>query len=233
VPLFDRGSELVYDPHVLLRSWLALRDRASLSLPSETPALIEGVYGPDVVCPPGEAEALRDRWAATEAAWGKVMQHELDEAGDRWLGPPWSRGGLRELVRRARAEEEDDPDLHPAFVALTRLPDHPSVRVIVLYRTPDGGLGLDPAGSTWVKLDDTPPLPFTRRLLLRSAPVNDARAARALLAQETPEGWRESALLRHHRPLILEPDGDGGWSAVVGTRRVRLDDELGLLVGDA
>ena len=44
VPEFDPGTAAVYHAHVLLRSWLALGDRRSVSLPCDIERVVESVY---------------------------------------------------------------------------------------------------------------------------------------------------------------------------------------------
>jgi CRISPR-associated endonuclease/helicase Cas3 len=57
VPTFESGSAVVYDEHVLLRTWLAIQRRASIRVPEEVEELIEAVYD-DRTCPAGAPEAL-------------------------------------------------------------------------------------------------------------------------------------------------------------------------------
>ena len=67
VPVFDRGTEAVYDAHILLRSWLALHARGAISIPDEIEELIESVYG-DQRYPKSSGDALRQYWDETEKA---------------------------------------------------------------------------------------------------------------------------------------------------------------------
>ena len=48
VPCPDRGSVAVYDEHVLLRSWIAIHHRRSITEPDDVDGLIESVYGEEV-----------------------------------------------------------------------------------------------------------------------------------------------------------------------------------------
>lgn len=45
VPYPDRGSVAVYNEHVLLRSWIVIHDRRSITEPDDVDRLIEAVYG--------------------------------------------------------------------------------------------------------------------------------------------------------------------------------------------
>ena len=42
---FGKSIEFVYDRYILLRTWLALRQREKLEVPTEIEALVEAVYG--------------------------------------------------------------------------------------------------------------------------------------------------------------------------------------------
>ncbi len=219
VPTFDGGTAAVYDEHVLLRSWLALKDRAAVLVPDDVEALVEETYG-ERPCPEGLGPALRARWQETLNTYTATMERDRQEARDRWLRRPGFDGPLWRLTDDAMAE--DAPDFHPAHQALTRLAD-PTVPVICLYRGP-AGLTLDSEGREPVDPSVAPDLTVAKRLLARSVPVSSRRLTPKLLGQPVPPGWQQSPLLRHHRLLTLDHDG----TAVVGDVRVRLDRDVGL-----
>jgi CRISPR-associated endonuclease/helicase Cas3 len=224
VPRFGRGNELVYEPHVLLRSWLALRGREALRVPGEIEALIESVYDDALDCSEHASAALRERWDETARALRERAEAERAEAGDRWLQSPGYGGPLRDLTAHPR--DDDAPDLHQAFQALTRLAQ-PTAQAIFLYGTPDAP-ALDAEGRERLRPSDTPPVAQARRLLRRSATLSDPRAVEALLGQVPPAGWKKSSLLRHYRLLCLDEAGN----TTAGRRQVRVDPELGLVVRD-
>src|SRR5205823_7520487 len=64
-PVFERDRTAVYDEHVLLRSWLALRDRDVIRVPDDVEPLIEQVYD-DAACPQDAPAAVQARWAETK-----------------------------------------------------------------------------------------------------------------------------------------------------------------------
>lgn len=219
-PVFDRGSEAVYAPHILLRSHLALAGRSTLALPDDIEPLVEEVYG-DTRCPEDATPRLRARWDETHVALQKARENEEQQARNRYIKRPALDDPLYEIVSDPR--EEDAPDLHAAFRALTRLADE-TVQVICLGGTEEHPL-LRPDG---------PPIPLRRKpkqdeieaLLQRSVSLSDKRVVYALLEQKSPALWDETPLLRHHRPLYFDAQG----VAVVGKRHVRLDPELGIVI---
>jgi CRISPR-associated endonuclease/helicase Cas3 len=118
--------------------------------------------------------------------------------------------------------EEDAPDLHKEFQALTRLSD-PSVSVICLPST-DGKTPLDPQTGQPLALGQVPDIALARRLLQHSVSLSDRRIVQEVLATEPPSGWKRSPLLRHCRLLVLDREGTGR----VGSYYLRVDPDLGV-----
>lgn len=63
VPTFDGGSAAIYDEHVLLCLWLALKDRPVVRFPDDIETIIEEVYD-NRECPSADP-ALAERWEKT------------------------------------------------------------------------------------------------------------------------------------------------------------------------
>ena len=224
VPAFGRGTEHVYDRHVLLRSWLALKDVPLLRVPGQVEELVEAVYG-DRACPPELSGSLCRLWEETLAEQRLSLESETREAEERWLKPPTYGGALWRLISDPR--EEDAPEFHKAHQALTRLTD-PSVAVVCLYGR-GGGVSLDREGSHLVDLRVTPAGELLRQLLRKSVTVSDRRVVWSLMAEAVPASWKRTPLLRHHRPLVL----DANDAAVIGGLSLHLDRDIGLSVANA
>jgi CRISPR-associated endonuclease/helicase Cas3 len=217
VPQFDPGTSAVYDRHVLLRSWLALRDRARIEVPDDVANLIASVYDERELLEAASVELGRE-WAKTLESYRAKLFEEQTEAAYRWLKPPTYGGDVAGLVGEAR--EEDAPDFHPAFQALTRLPE-PSVPAVVLAADELPGVE-DGRGSK------APPLEVVRELLRRSVTLSDRRIVFPLMKEQAPASWRRSALLRNHRLMRLDAEG----AREVAGHRVRLDPSLGVVVDE-
>ncbi|MBN9493864.1 CRISPR-associated helicase Cas3' [bacterium] len=217
-PRFDGGTATVYDEHILLRTWLALRDRDQVAIPDDVETLIEQVYGDGHL--PGDATAtLRDMWHRTLEKMEESVGHERREAGDRRLRPPDEATLLPEYTPKDQLEE-DSPELHTQLQALTRLTE-PSVRVILLpHDSP-----LIPTGTAALSRDRV------RQLLKRSVSVSDRRGYEALMANDQdppnlPKSFTASPALWEYRMVVLDADGE----KTINGATFRYDEALGLSV---
>lgn len=206
-PTFDRGTLAVYDDHALLRTWLALQERTEIRVPEDVSALIEAVY--DLRrCPNTLSPAVRDLWIRTLEKHDEDTKREAGLAAERIIKSPWYVGEVSDLAREQL--EEDAPDLHSAFQAVTRLGD--SIPVILL--SPDMAASANADKPT---------------VLLRHAlSLSDCRLYHQLRDQAPPTEWQRSPLLRHHRRVLLDADGRGA----IGDIPVRPDGELGFMITD-
>jgi CRISPR-associated endonuclease/helicase Cas3 len=212
------ASEFVYDRHVLLRSYLALRDGAPIRLPDDLERLIEQVYGEEPLAVPDAA------WDAALNTSQRELERWRDEAGRKALHcviklPSYHGDLLRDFNREL---DEDAPDQHPTLQALTRLGE-PNVSVVLLRQNATGVSDLD---GRPVDLRRRPDLPAAQRLL--GGAVNLTRKALVghFSCEPVPSGWRKCALLRHHRPAILDTNDSLQAAGCV----LRLDRELGVVI---
>jgi CRISPR-associated endonuclease/helicase Cas3 len=217
---FDFGSDTwIYDRYVLLRSNLALRGRDRIELPGDTEVLIESVYGKDGEgdWTPAIVTALEDARQEME----KQRMEEVDEALKRLI--PESRS-QRLLKERNLMLEEDSPEMHRTFRALTRL-GPPSVPAVCLHRT-EAGLTLEPDGSgPIVDLNQEPGADLTEQIARHTIDVRHRALFHQLVERPGPSGWRDHPLLNDHRAVVF----DGGLCPFPGTRyAVRLSREFGL-----
>jgi CRISPR-associated endonuclease/helicase Cas3 len=216
-PSFDPGSEKVYFPHVLIRTWLALRGRDGIEVPADVEPLVEAVYGDGVL--DGLPEQLRRRWAETLEDMEKALAKERIEARKRYIRRPRGVDHLWELAQAPL--EEEAPELHPGLQALTRLTE-PAVTAVLLGESP-AGPALD---GKPVDLGRGVTLEDAAALLRRSVSLSDRRVVYTLLDERVPDGWQKSPLLRTCRALVLGPDG----RCVVGKHVLRLDADLGVVI---
>jgi CRISPR-associated endonuclease/helicase Cas3 len=223
-PTFLRGSQVIYGEHILLRSWLALRDREAITVPDDVEALIETTYGshPDV------PDEIRDAWHRSEDRFMEDGDRDKRKAKGSHIPklkedhPEYGDDALL-LMSYMRADQDDEPDLHPDALARTRL-GPPSIATVILtadeaerFRTV-----MNPGPGQYVSRDDT------RHLLSRSVSLSDARIVGVLKATGPPPVWKESPFLRHHGLIRL---GSDNRTEVAPGLPVELHGRLGVLFG--
>lgn len=205
---FGKSIEYVYDRYILLRTWLALRGRDAIDVPTEIEALVEAVYG-DTVPDNG------DGWPEALAAERKRMEFsrcESQKAADRLLiTKPRDLSDLIEAFNDQLADD-DDPEVHRTVRAATREGD-PSITVVMLpedaHLTPD------------------PDIPAVRRLLDRSAKLGHKGVFHALLEHGlTAKEWSRNVHLRHARLVRLDAENRGRVNGFVLTA----DEQLGIVI---
>jgi CRISPR-associated endonuclease/helicase Cas3 len=207
----------VYDHHILLRSWLVLRDRSHIRVPVDIEPVVEEVYGP-AEPPPAVAEFWKETLLKLEENRAKAEEiarsHRIAEPDPDW-----------DHLRRSNEQlEEENPAVHARIHALTRLSD-PAVNTVVLFDTPFGP-SLTPDGALPLSLTVLPDRALTLQLLARSVNLTHSELVPELLRQAAPEGWRQSPWLRHCRLLLL----DQGGVAMAGRWQVTVDPELGVII---
>lgn len=218
VPHFDRSTTAVYDAHLLLRSYLVLKDEPALVIPDRVEALIEAVY--KEAPPPEElSHALTTFWMKT------VAELQVSDAKDR------RKAGIREIPKidadlidlRQMAFDDESEEIHTAHQAMTRL-GGPSVEVVCLYER-DGRAFLTPTNTEPVKLGVKPGRNGVLALLGRSLRLSfDPGLVKQILALPVPPEWEATAHLRRHRLLRFAPDG----TCLTAELPLLLDPTLGL-----
>jgi CRISPR-associated endonuclease/helicase Cas3 len=215
------NSERVYQRYLLLRSYLRLHATSTIRVPDDVEDMIEDVY------------AALPLPAATDAPFKAALERSgqalLEEEGKNrhvarnyLIKPPaWADDILEDFCQQL---EEDNPDIHPALQAMTRLSE-PTVQLICLHKVA-GRLCLDPDASESVDLEQQPEPGQVRKLLCNALTLSHPGCVRHFAAQDCPRGWHRSGLLRHYR--VVELDDKGGSPA--GNYNLRLDPELGIVI---
>ncbi len=222
---------IIYSPYILLRSLLVLTtrgetQRTTILLPDEIDGLVEGAYT-ELEPPVNLPGQVRVFWIQLRAEHDRKIANENDEAERRQIRKPQHTGALARLVSVPR--EEENPDLHPAHQALTRL-TRPTAQLICLETAADG---------TFRRIHDGQ---LIRKLVVRKKAVDRVKDIRRLVAGEVTtahpgvlrELWRSprrrtewsdvGMLCQHH--LIAFTDGH----ATIGPYELLLDNDLGLQV---
>ena len=214
-------DRFIYEPYILLRSYLALGGRSRITLPADTSALIEAVYGEGD--PPAERLTPSVR-AALETARRQLQTHEQKDVAEalQRLVPPAHDERL--LQQRSIGLREDSPELHTAFQALTRL-GPPSLSLVCLHKVV-GGLRTEPdGGGALIDIDRPPDDDTTLNLARATLLVSRREVVAHFQAQPVPPAWKEHPLLRDHRLAVFT---DGICRLEGGGLRLRLSREVGL-----
>lgn len=204
---FGKSIEYVYDRYILLRTWLALRQRCEIVLPDEIEALVEEVYSESDV-------ALDQEW---EKALSRAKEHmKLDRsesekaAGKLLVCEPKGPVALIEEFN-TQLSDDDDPEVHKSVRAATREGD-PSITVVALP-------------SNRIEPFD-PDRPEILELLDRSAKLSHRGLFHHLLTMRSPKEWAKNAHLRHVRRLRLDRHSQ----TQVGDYMVTVDELLGIVI---
>jgi CRISPR-associated endonuclease/helicase Cas3 len=179
----------------------------AITLPDDLTAAIEQTY--DEAREFAEATvAMRE---ALEKAKEKMERDEAKaerEADLRLVREP----SFPRLLREPNTQlEEDNPDLHTAFQALTRLAE-PGITLVCVHDD-FGTLYLEP-GDRSTRVDPYHPDNETARKLARyTVTVQDYRVVKFFSAAEQlsktfPTAWLKIAALRYHRLAIFDNDGN-------------------------
>jgi CRISPR-associated endonuclease/helicase Cas3 len=205
---FGQSIEYVYDRYILLRTWLALRQRNKLEIPTEIEPLVEAVYGDSPTPHDGQwGAALSEAKQRMEYTWGESIK----SAGRLLVCQPQSAPDLVEDFNDQLSDDED-PEVHKTVRGATREGD-PSITVVML--------------SEETMLADDPGIPEVRTLLDRSAKLNHRGIFHQLLEEgESPREWARNAHLRHARLLRLNAQNQGR----VGDYVLTLDEKLGVVI---
>lgn len=188
---FGKSIEYVYDRHILLRTWLALREREQIEVPAEIEALIEFVYGKDDAPENGG-------WPEALQAAKQKMEFERSESEKKacklLVSKPKAPEDLIEDFNHRLADDED-PEVHATVRAATREGD-PSITVVML--------------PTNEQMTARPEIPEVKGLLDRSVKISHRGLFRAYLENGVqPTEWSKNTHLRYARLQRHDENGTG------------------------
>lgn len=177
---FGKDIEFVYDRYVLLRTWLSLRQRKKLEVPTEIEVLVESVYGESAVaCDDGWSLVLEEARAGLEVA----TDDSIGNARHLIVRQPDDPVELIERFNR-ELEDDDDPATDTKVRAATR-EGEPSVRTVFLNKDEKPPRTIGSRETTW--------------LTDRAASISQRSLLAKLLALKVPVSWQSNAHLRHCR----------------------------------
>ena len=214
----------VYDAYILLKTYFVMQEHKHIQVIRQTENLIEAVYG-DLdtgVIPQPHIRLLEEARQKMENSSKKDRAKAMTR-----LIPCVQDEALLDTVNPML--EEDNPELHQAFQALTRLID-PGVSLVCLHRTASG-YSLSPDDHDGdIDLELEPQDEIVSALLQHTVTLHDRRIVHHLLENKqfaAPGAWRKKAALRYHRLAVFE----GGVCPLRDTPyTLQLSREIGLIV---
>lgn len=216
VPKFG-DSEYVYARFVLLKSFIAIRDRNTVKLPGDLERLVEQIYG-------NETPAVDKDYADALANSKQEMLEEQRVQRVMAKSVTIYRPDDEDLLNQPSAQlQEDDPEAHRKIQAATR-DTEPTIQLIVVYRHNEHDF-LDLACTDLFDSTQTPDVQRLRRLLDNEVTISNRGCVFHYVTQAVPAGWRASGMLRHHRLLRVDLAGHS-----LTDEWIRLDAELGVVI---
>jgi CRISPR-associated endonuclease/helicase Cas3 len=208
---------IIYNRHILLRSWLALRNKNTVQLPAETDDLIESVYHLDAPIPHGVELSHQQDWESSLADYqaGETSK-KIAQANAVKLPTALTESHPADFTRQGEVDDDN------TIAKVTRLGE-PTVTTIFLQQTATG-LVL-PGTNQAVDLEQSPNLATIRGLLEHSTRIGKRGLVQALLAQSNPTTWT-SALLHYCRYVVLNTEG----KTQVGKWELELDPLRGVVI---
>ena len=221
LPNFE--NSIVYDDHILLRTWLELNKKKyqKIEIPTEIEDLIEAIYDLKKSVE-NLSDELKDFWKTSLENCLKAISDNNSQAEDRYIKRPGYSRHISGIF--ANNLEEDSPEIHKTLQAVTRLTE-PTVTVICLWEK-DGKVFLDENFAREINISKKPYLEQTKELLRYSLSISNKSVVFKFFAEEVPKGWEESALLRHHRIFKF----DANRNCEKFGHIFRLDEKLGLTI---
>lgn len=210
-------SEIIYNRHILLRTWLALRKRNCVQLPAEMDDSVESVYL-DADAPEDLEFVHQQDWQASRTDYQTGETRTKISKANAVKLPPAIPESDPEDFTRAGTEDDDN-----TIAKVTRLGD-PTVTTIFLQQT-DKGL-VFPGTDEQVEPDRTPDFPMIQKILAHSTRIGTRGLVQALAAEhKVPSEWN-SALLRYCAYIVLDSQG----KAQVDKWELVRDPDLGIVI---
>jgi CRISPR-associated endonuclease/helicase Cas3 len=205
---FDAAG-YIYKRHILLRTWLTLRNLQTLQLPDRMDELIESVYELKMAIPDSLTALERTDWETSLTQYDSEREAERTQAQHVYLPPAQHDAKPEHFTRHG---EEDD---EAAMFATTRLGEV-SVSTIFISQTEVKRL---------ISSKQSPHLEQIRELLACSTRISKRGLVNELIAQPNPSTWK-SALLRNCRYVVVDDRG----IAQIGEWEITLDPLKGVVI---
>lgn len=188
----------VYDPYIVLKSWVALKDLSNIIMPQQIDQLVQRVYQEGIPQQISEDESLK--MSDLQNASKTDQQKDKLLAKNILVSKPFPPEDLVNTNNQGLNDDENDPEVRKSFRAATRLGD-PGIQVVCLEQLSDGTLAaLD---GTAIDLENKPGLKQLQAILQSALTISNKTLYRQLVAECTVSAWKSIKSIRHHRCLIF------------------------------
>jgi CRISPR-associated endonuclease/helicase Cas3 len=216
------NDQWVYAPYILLRSYLALRNREFVTIPGDTVELIESVYDPNA-----HLDLPTEDWSqALQQTRSRLEKEERETQAKarRYVVPGPEKRNYLEPGNYIL--QEDNPAVHQTFQARTRDIDL-SLSLVCLHKIGDEvGVFQEDGSMLTFSLQSKLSTELSRILLQNAISIQNKRLVLHFLEHAVPSNWRENAALRFCRAAIFI---NGKYEGIPG-HIITITRELGLQI---
>ena len=209
LPKFGK-SGFVYDKHILLRTWLRLKDETKIEVPADIEKLIEDVYNLKLNC--SDSKYL-DIWEETKYKLSERLSEKKMKAKAVYLTDFDDDDFYNSFNFQL---DENDPEKHKTLRAHTRDEERPTVSIVLLTKNEANSMNLkaEPNRET------------SEFLIRREVKISKGGLTQDIIADPDfkVSSWEKSALLRHHRLIVLDEQNQ----KIIGKKILILDDNKGV-----
>nr|MDO8113310.1 CRISPR-associated helicase Cas3' [Candidatus Sigynarchaeota archaeon] len=175
----------VYDEHILLRTWLLIKNEESMEMPGDIDAMIEEVYGEHEI-PEDLEDHLAKQWMDSMDRL-QLKKREYENLADvKTIANPSAEADIASMFNKQL--EEDDYEMSRNAQALTRI-SAPSLPVVLSFE------------------NDDPEQFSDEDALSHSLNASQYRISDFIDDGDTPSAWKKNPLLRFHRVIRLDTRG--------------------------
>lgn len=211
----------VYDPYILLKTYLLLKDMDKIRIPEDINRLIEDVYEFELTGKKYEnfLEQLKEEMLALE-------KHNKLKAELPLILSPIKDIEMIIEQKNERFSDEDNPAIHQSLKAKTR-DAPPSLSVVCLHEI-DERLYPEPVHTdrqTPINMEALPNYEVTKFLLKSSIRISNRYLFNQLMKVDPPEAWKKNHYLKHSRLLVFNNN-----KCIFNNISLKLDQEMGLII---
>jgi CRISPR-associated endonuclease/helicase Cas3 len=211
----------VYDPYILLKTYLLLKDMDKIRIPEDINRLIEDVYEFELTDKKYEnfLEQLKEEMLALE-------KHNKLKAELPLILSPIKDIEMIIEQKNERFSDEDNPAIYQSLKAKTR-DAPPSLSVVCLHEI-DQRLYPELVHTdrqTPVNIEALPNYEVTKILLKSSIRISNRYLFNQLMKIDSPEAWKKNHYLKHSRLLVFNNN-----KCIFNNISLKLDQEMGLII---